>query len=251
MASLQAIIDALTILANNYVHINKRDEWIDGNIDLWEVTFLDGKNKDFNIIDKYIRNGASEFCRKVPGDFPPNLHKFYTFLTKEYGNADNLKQDARLKDCPSCNGGFRQAAVHFHSTNERGEYMVKERLYHCACDCPAGEAAEEQGLKNWKVFQADFGDICKDGIYINQDVAYCEMTDALSPELSPRALCSEWRQEKNKTAKTSSGMNIDVRRLVSNLEKAMIKRDKQRMANGQKPVDRMEYITKHAEDYDL
>ena len=46
-------------------------------------------------------------------------------------------------------------------------------------------------------------------------------------------------------------MNIDVRKLVRNLEKAMIQRDKRRIANGQKPVDRMEYITKHAEDYDL
>ena len=87
MASERAIEQALRTLAQNYITIKNREEWIDGNRDLWVFHFSDAaaaQRKQVAVPDRYLLNGAADFCLRVPGDFPPNLNKFYQWFWSHF-----------------------------------------------------------------------------------------------------------------------------------------------------------------------
>ena len=56
-------------------------------------------------------------------------------------------------------------------------------------------------------------------------------------------MVSEWRR-----AQSGRGQNV-YSSAVKGLEQGMIARDKRKLARGEKPVDRMEFINAHREDY--
>ena len=235
MASEQAILQAMKTLAGNYLNHKYQQEWVDQNFSLWRFTFIDG-GADVPIPDNYLINGTAEFCRRAQGDFIPNLNKFYTFLQKEYRLSEEMRASAELDDCEECEKGRRTVALHMrHWSEAKKQDIVLEKFYHVSCDCPAGKHEESRGLNNWKKMEKKYGN--------HERVVYAFMTRAGQTELPPEALMSEWRREQ-----TGSGRN-HYAAAVSRLDKAAIIRDKNRIARGEQPVDRMEFIQANHRDY--
>ena len=239
MASERAIEQALRTLAQNYITIKNREEWIDGNRDLWVFHFSDAaaaQRKQVAVPDRYLLNGAADFCLRVPGDFPPNLNKFYQYLHKEYRLSEDLHTDMERDDCDECQKGIRLVALHMKSTSEvTGEDIVVEKFYHTACDCPAGQHHTSNGLDNWKSTEEKYGK--------NPRVVSAWMTHKHQRDLPPEALISEWRRNRKKRGKNP------YLPAVQRLEQAAIMRDRTRIANGEKPIDRQEFIDANKEDY--
>ena len=235
MASERAIEQALRTLASNYINFKYQQDWIDQNFSLWIYTFSDEK-AEVPIPDSYLINGTADFCKRAVGDFPPNLNKFYSFLQKEYRLASQMHASTELDACDECDKGRRLVALHMKQWSEaRGEDIVMEKFYHVSCDCPAGQHEEPRGLNNWKKMEKKYGR--------HERVVYAFMTRAGQRELPPEALVSEWRL--SQSGRGPNRYSASVRKL----ELGMIARDKKRLARGEKPVDRMEFINANREDY--
>tara|TARA_R110000824_G_scaffold40221_10_gene120812 strand:+ start:2588 stop:3298 length:711 start_codon:yes stop_codon:yes gene_type:complete len=235
MASERAIEQALRTLAQNYVNQKYQADWVEGAIALWIYTFSDEK-AEVPVPDSYLINGVAEFCKRAQGDFPPNLNKFYSFLQKEYRLSTQMHASTELDACDECDKGKRMVALHMKQWSEaRGEEIVLEKFYHVSCDCPAGKHEESRGLNNWRNMWEKQGK--------NDKVLYACMTNAFCPDLPPEAMVSEWRR-----AQSGRGQNV-YSSAVKGLEQGMIARDKRKLARGEKPVDRMEFINAHREDY--
>jgi len=235
MASERAIEQALRTLASNYINFKYQQDWIEQNFSLWIYTFSDEK-AEVPIPDSYLINGTADFCKRAVGDFPPNLNKFYSFLQKEYRLASQMHASTELEACDECDKGRRLVALHVKQWSDVADGdIVMEKFYHVSCDCPAGQHEQSRGLNNWKSMWEKQGR--------HERVVYACMTNKYCPELPPEALISEWRRSQK--GRGPNRYSASVRKL----ELGMIARDKKRLARGEKPVDRMEFINANREDY--
>lgn len=238
MASNESIMQALQVLASNYVHIKYQQEWVENAYSLWYDTFSNDKDNT-HIADKFLLKGVAEFCRKSNADFAPNLNKFYSFLQKEFKFAEQMREEAEAEDCADCEKGKRRFVVHRKSLNEvTGEPMVREQFSICSCSCEAGRSL---GLRNWRKTQEKYGQ--------DPNVVYAFMLDRYNREFPPDAMVSQWRRGAIERFNNASLKPNKYRSSVKRLEQAAIIRDRNRIANGEQPIDRMEFIEKNREDY--
>jgi len=226
MASPQAIRNALNIFATNYVQVvSHRNGYVEDAVELWEFIFKE-------IEDKYIMNGAAEFCKRIEGNFAPNANKFLSFLHKEYSLSEVMHKSKEIPDCDACDRGLRTLMLHLRKANRlkrhEGEFIVIEKIIRFACSCEAGQEQQKQGLSDEKRLMVKWDQT-------EMDVVDCWMTDAHMPSLPPEALCSEWRREKNRE-KEIKGSRNRFKIAVEQLDIAARKRDKIREEEGLPPI---------------